>query len=85
MKEVNINDLKIPIELGICAIPGFNETAFERMGYELGVWFGRSRFKSSIVGWAGHTTNFDVWDSSKEVFNNQHGEEPQDSRQKPSC
>ena len=72
VKEVNLHDLNFPIEMEICASPGFNETALEQMGYEPGIWnyfFGRSRFNSSIVGWAGHTANFEVWGSVEEVLN----------------
>ena len=72
VKEIDLQDIDFPIEIKICAQPGFNETALNEMGYQQGIWsyfFGRSRFNSSIIGWAGHTSDFGVMGSVEEVFN----------------
>ena len=71
-EEIELNGIDFPIKIEICASPGFNETALEEMGYAPGIWnyfFGRSRFNSSIVGWAGHTADFDIIASVEEVYN----------------
>ena len=72
VKEIDLQDIDFPIEIKICAQPGFNETALEEMGYEEGIWSyfkGKSRFNSSIIGWAGHTADFGVKSSVEEVLN----------------
>ena len=81
VKEIDLQDIDFPIEIKICAQPGFNETALEEMGYEEGIWsyfYGKSRFNSSsthsldghsIIGWAGHTADFGVKSSVEEVLN----------------
>ena len=72
VKEIDLKDIDFPIEIKICATPGFSENAIEEMGYEEGVWNyfkGRSRFNSSIIGWAGHTEDFGVKGTVEEVFN----------------
>ena len=37
VKEVDLRDMDFPIEIKICAQPGFNETALREMGYEEGI------------------------------------------------
>ena len=81
VKEIDLQDIDFPIEIKICAQPGFNETALKEMGYEEGIWnyfYGKSRFNSSsthtldghsIIGWAGHTADFGVKSTVEEVFN----------------
>ena len=71
VKEIDLQDIDFPVEIKICAQPGFNENALKEMGYEEGIWsyfFGRSRFNSSIFGWAGHTADFGVKGSVEEVL-----------------
>ena len=72
VKEVDLREMDFPIEIKVCAQPGFNETALREMGYKECIWSyfsGRSRFNSSIIGWAGHTEDFGVKGSVEEVFN----------------
>ena len=71
VKEVDLREMDFPIDIKICAQPGFNMTALNEMGYGhiSGYFFGRSQFNSSIIGWAGHTENFEVRGSVEEVFN----------------
>ena len=78
VEEIDLQDIDFPIEIKICAQPGFNQTVLKKMGYgkagdyEEGIWnyfLGRSQFNSSIIGWAGHTKDFGVKGSVEEVFN----------------
>ena len=38
VKEVDLQEMDFPIEIKICAQPGFNETALREMGYDEGIW-----------------------------------------------
>ena len=71
VQEIDLGEIDFPIEIKICAQPGFNETTLKEMGYNhiWGYFLGRSRFNSSIIGWAGHTATFGVKGSVEEVFN----------------
>ena len=70
--EIDLQDIEFPLDIKICAEPGFNETAIEEEGYGRpfahGYFNGVSRFNWSIVGWAGHTKDFGVKGSANEVF-----------------
>ena len=69
--EIDLRDTEFPLDIKICAEPGFNETAIEEVGYDRSPWTyfnGVSRFNSSIVGWAGHTNDFGVKGSVEGVF-----------------
>ena len=69
--EIDLRDIGFPLDIKICAEPGFNETAIEEAGYDRSPWTyfnGVSRFNSSIVGWAGHTKDFGVKGNVEEVF-----------------
>ena len=68
--EIDLQDIEFPLDIKICAEPGFNETAIEEAGYAKSPWkyfTGVSRFNSSIVGWAGHTKDFGVKGSVEEI------------------
>ena len=72
VKEIDLQEIDFPIEIKICAQPGFDETALKEMGYKQGIWNyfrGISQFNRSIIGWAGHTADFEVKGSVEEVFN----------------
>ena len=70
--EIDLQDIEFPLDIKICAEPGFNETAVEEAGYRWkSPWTyfqGISRFNSSIVGWAGHTKDFGVKGSVEKTF-----------------
>ena len=72
VKEIDLQEIDFPIEIKICAQPGFNESLLKDLGYDQGIWsyfLGKSRFNRSIIGWAGHTADFGVKGSVQEVFN----------------
>ena len=70
--EIDLQDIEFPLDIKICAEPGFNETAIEEAGYDgKSPWkyfTGVSRFNSSIVGWAGHTKDFGIKGSVEGIF-----------------
>ena len=55
--EKKLDDIEFPIIFKICIKPGFNNTAFKEEGYSdiTDYFLGRSRFNSSVYGWAGHS------------------------------
>ena len=70
MEEKKLLDIDFPVIFKICVRPGFNSTAFWELGYKRTPWqffTGRSRFNSSIYGWAGHTNQSGVQGTVQEV------------------
>ena len=59
---MNFDKIDFPLTFKICITPGFNTTELKALGYEniLGYFEGRSRFNTSIIGWAGHTVDGQV-------------------------
>ena len=55
-----LEDMEFPLIFMVCLKPGFNHTAIEEAGYDtkygvLDYFKGKSKFNSSVYGWAGHT------------------------------
>ena len=70
VKEINLSDIDFPLDIKICVMPGFNETALNQMGYKTSKKYfkGESKFNESIFGWAGHTPDLGVRGSVGEVL-----------------
>ena len=70
-RMIDLDSMEFPLDIKICAEPGFNEDAIRDAGYKKTSYYfkGISRFNNSIVGWAGHTENFGVQGSVEEVYN----------------
>ena len=52
------NITTFPLVFKICLSPGLNESAIKEAGYWSGIDYfqGISKYNSSLVGWAGHTS-----------------------------
>ena len=61
----NLADLPFPAVFKICIKPAFNMEFLNRAGYDNTFYYflGRSKYNSSLYGWAGHT-------QTEQVFNN---------------
>jgi hypothetical protein len=70
VKEVDLKDIDFPVDLKICASPGFNSGALWKAGYrDTGDYFGGvSKYNRSLLGWAGHTDTSGVQGSVAEVL-----------------
>lgn len=71
--ELPLEEIDFPLDIKICAEPAFNESAIVEAGYgnewsQFGYFTGRSRFNSSIFGWAGHTPHAGPVGSVEEVL-----------------
>ena len=53
--ERNLQDSVFPLLFKICFNPSFNSSAIEEAGYN-DFFSGKSKFNSSLLGWAGHTS-----------------------------
>ena len=74
LEEMPLKDLKqFPLLARLCVRPGFDITALRRAGYyNTDHYFaGKSMFNGSLIGWAGHTENGNIFSSGvEELFNN---------------
>ena len=69
-KEVGLEDIDFPVNIKICVIPGFNQTALQEVGYE-DTWryfLGQSMFNQSVYGWAGHSEDSGTIGTVSEVL-----------------
>ena len=59
----NLDDLPFPAVFKICIKPAFNLEYLRRAGYDntFDYFLGRSKYNSSLYGWAGHTKRADVF------------------------
>ena len=80
--EIDLKDMKFPLDIKICPQPGFNKTAIGEAGYDEKSWWsyfkGVGRFNSSIVGWAGHTRDGGVQGSVEDVYHKIRGHKIED-------
>ena len=67
--ERDLKDSEFPLLFKICFDPSFNKTAEEEAGYDH-FFSGKSKFNSSLVGWAGHTKDGGVRGSVEELVRN---------------
>ena len=66
--NISVSDRNIstlPLVFRICFLPGFNLSAIEDAGYDTSFgsfyyFLGKSKYNSSLVGWAGHTSTSGV-------------------------
>ena len=68
--EKKLDDIEFPIIFKICVKPGFNISALKEEGYSgISVYFlGRSRFNSSLYGWAGHSNTSGARGTVEDVY-----------------
>lgn len=68
--EKQLKNLQFPIMFKICMKPGFNTTALKEEGYAgISEYFlGRSRFNSSVYGWAGHSNTSEARSTVDDVY-----------------
>ena len=59
----NLADLPFPAVFKICIKLAFNMEFLNRAGYDktFDYFLGRSRYNSSLYGWAGHTKSADIF------------------------
>ena len=65
--ERNLEDSTFPIIFKICFDPSFNTSEEEDAGYGYYFMSGRSKYNSSVVGWAGHTAEGGVQGTVQEM------------------
>ena len=61
-----------PLLTRVCIRPGFKMAALREAGYNStdSYFTGKSRFNSSVIGWAGHTEDGNVLGKVEEIFDN---------------
>ena len=64
--ERNLQDSEFPLLFKICFNPSFNTSAVEEAGYTFFI-SGKSKFNSSLLGWAGHTAEGGVQGTVEEM------------------
>ena len=71
VKEVKLQNFDFPINLKICLRPGWNNTAFQQLGYQNFLFYvlGMSKFNHSLFGWGGHTNDSRGVTSARSVLN----------------
>ena len=65
--ESNLQDSEFPLLFKICFNPSFNTSAVEEAGYTFFI-SGKSKFNSSLLGWAGHTAEGGVQGTVEEMI-----------------
>lgn len=67
----NLTDLEFPMVVKICINPSYNDTELYDVGYTY-TWdyfAGISRYNSSLIGWAGHTSDGKVFSNASDIQN----------------
>ena len=69
-EEVSLEDIKFPLVIKVCVIPGFNKSAIRELGYKSVTHYlaGQSKFNESLYGWAGHTNKSETVGSVGEIL-----------------
>jgi hypothetical protein len=75
VEQQDLKDMDFPLIFKICVEPGFDQKAILEAGYQTSwdYFMGRSRFNSSIFGWAGHTNTSGVQGSVAEILSRVKG------------
>ena len=62
-EKKDISEIDFPVVFKICFRPGLDEIKLFKLGYAAIFYYfvGRSRFNSSLVGWAGHTKDGGIY------------------------
>ena len=70
IREMKLINMDFPVIFKICINPSFNQAAIREEGYAgVKTYFrGRSRFNSSIYGWAGHTNTSEPRDTVDNIY-----------------
>ena len=72
VRDVELEKMDFPFDFLICAHPLLilNDTPLQKFGYDGAIHdkYGRSKFNSSFVGWAGHTEQFGAVSDATEVL-----------------
>ena len=66
--EKDLQDSDFPLLFKICINPSFNHTAIDEAGFDH-FFSGKSRFNSSLFGWAGHTAEGGVLGTVEQMIN----------------
>ena len=70
--EKDLQDSDFPLLFKICINPSFNHTAIDEAGFNDNAYdffSGKSRFNSSLFGWAGHTAEGGVLGTVEQMIN----------------